>query len=631
MSDLPALPARLVFRRHTDDGLPARLVFGDSGEGGDNVTLHSSARLSGLRGFVRGRVGVRLGGGGRISGLRGYMSGRYDVNVERPLVGQTKQHVQAAAKAALQSSDRWQDSARAQVHVQQHQQQALRLSGLMTGRWQDSRPLTTAMAQRQQQALRLAAVKSEAFADAVQLVTSLASRTQAAARLAQLAEEAFEDAGQLRTVAGERIQQAERLRLLARHAGGSAVQLLLHHAERTQQATHPGLGVRPPVKPEGPKPCHPDLPALLCFELPATGTLPARLYFHCCGGQEPGGETIVVPVQKVYIVLNSIYMRRVRDNAVIPAYSFGMSLDVGSWTWSWQASLHSSALALIQPEDGQPVEVVVAINNVPYRLLIDGYSRERTFASTRINVSGRGRSAVLDSPFSPALNYSVDSEMTARQLAEQVLTINGVPNGWGIDWQLNDWLVPAGAWSMQGSYIQALTDIASSVGGYLQPHNTDTTLRILPRYPSAPWRWGVVTPDYSLPSHAVSVEGIEWLQNAEYNRIFVSGEGVGVLGQVTRMGTAGDLVAPMVTHPLITHADAARQRGITELGPSGRQQQIRLSLQVLPQTGVIKPGSFVRYVLPSGAHLGLVRSTSVDWQGDAKLRQSITLEVPEFA
>ena len=106
----------------------------------------------------------------------------------------------------------------------------------------------------------------------------------------------------------------------------------------------------------------------------------------------------------------------------------------------------------------------------------------------------------------------------------------------------------------------------------------------------------------------------------------MSGQERGVLGQITRTGTAGDLVAPMVTDPLITTADAARQRGLSVLGDTGRQAIVSLSLPVLPETGVIAPGKFVRYTDNGVTRIGLSRSVSVEASGPGALRQSIVLE-----
>jgi len=336
--------------------------------------------------------------------------------------------------------------------------------------------------------------------------------------------------------------------------------------------------------------------------------------------------TVLVPVRTVYMTTNTLTLTRVSDGAPIPAYGLNMALDVDSWTWAWGATLHASALPLIQPgPGGDPVEVLATINGTPYRLALESFARERSFGSTRISVKGRGRAAILDAPYAPTLNHGNAAARTLEQIMGDVLTINAVSIGWDVDFGITDWLVPGGVWTHQGSYISALLDIADAAGAYLQPHDTAQTMRILPRYPAAPWQWHTLTPDFELPSAVVAVEGIEWQRKAAYNRVHVSGTSAGVLGEVTRGSTAGDVVAPMVTHPLITHADAARQRGLAVLGDTGTQANISLRLPVLEETGVIKPGALVRYVDGATTRLGLVRSTAVEWAAP-QLRQVLAVE-----
>ena len=52
------------------------------------------------------------------------------------------------------------------------------------------------------------------------------------------------------------------------------------------------------------------------------------------------------------------------------------------------------------------------------------------------------------------------------------------------------------------------------------------------RYPAAPGN-GTVTPDFVLPVDAVARESLRWIEKPAYNRVFASGQDVGVLGQVT--------------------------------------------------------------------------------------------------
>lgn len=336
----------------------------------------------------------------------------------------------------------------------------------------------------------------------------------------------------------------------------------------------------------------------------------------------PDGETIVVPVKRVYVVINTSSLTRLSDGRVIPMLTATASLDVDSWVWSFSASVPVDQLAYLQdPED----LLQVSVNGTPFTFMPERLSRTRTFGQASISVQGRGRQAVLDSPYSAVQTFTNASARTANQLVEDVLTVNGTPMGTAVAWNLTDWLVPAGAFTHQGSYISVVNAIAASAGGYVQPENVADGLRILHRYPTAPWEWAGVTPDLILPADVVVQESIEWTNRTQYNRVFVSGTSVGVLGQVTRTGTDGSLAAPMVTDQLITHADAALQRGRAILGATGRAATVNLNLPVLSQTGVIRPGTFVQYNDGTVDRIGLSRSVSVALDG-AETWQTIGVE-----
>ena len=289
-----------------------------------------------------------------------------------------------------------------------------------------------------------------------------------------------------------------------------------------------------------------------------------------------------------------------------------MSLDADSWTWSFSASVPGYALADVEPEDGAPVAVQATINGTAYRFIVESISRERVFGRNDLRIGGRGRAAVLDAPYAPIMSFMNTGARTAQQIMNDILTDNGVPLGWEVEWNPDDWNVPAGVFAHQGSYITALNQVAGSVAACLQPHNTDETLRVLSRYPVAPWDWSDVTPDFELPSAVTTREGIEWVNKARYNRVYVMGQQTGVNGRVTREGTAGDYLAPSVVDPLITEAVAARQRGRAVLSDTGRIASVSLRLPVLAETGIIKPGNFVRYTDGGTERIGITRSVQVE-------------------
>ena len=257
------------------------------------------------------------------------------------------------------------------------------------------------------------------------------------------------------------------------------------------------------------------------------------------------------------------------------------------------------------------MELLATVNGTTFAVLAENISRERSFGQTSIRLTGRGKNAVLAAPYAPVMTFTNSQARTARQLMDDVLTINGVPMGWTLDWALTDWNVPARVFSHQGTWIEALNVIAAAAGAYLLPHPRDQTIRVRHRYPVAPWEWVTVTPNFVLPVDVVEKESLRWLEKPSYNRVFVSGQEAGVLAQVTRSGTAGDLLAPMVVDALITEAAVARQRGLAVLSDTGRQIEVSLNLPVLAETGIIEPGAFVQYRDAGVDRIGLVRSTQV--------------------
>ena len=344
----------------------------------------------------------------------------------------------------------------------------------------------------------------------------------------------------------------------------------------------------------------------LLFDLPAPAT-PYLLFGDCSKKL-----AVVVPIRSVYIVLNDASLRRVDGNIELPTHTMALALDVDSWTWSFSATLPGRALADLEPSSsGSPVEVEASINGTVFCALVESIERSREFGVSDLRISGRGKTAMLDAPYAPALNFTNAQTRTAQQLMNDVLTLNGVSLGWQVQWGLTDWSVPSGVFSHQGSYIGALNKIAGAAGGYVQPHASSQIIRVLPRYPIPPWQWGTVVPDFELPVQATSRESLRWSEKPACNRVFVSGQEAGVLAQVTRSGTAGDVLATMVVDALITEAAAARQRGIAVLSDTGRQIEMSLRLPVLGETGIILPGSFVDYQDGSVSRRGLVRSTQV--------------------
>lgn len=339
--------------------------------------------------------------------------------------------------------------------------------------------------------------------------------------------------------------------------------------------------------------------------------------------------TIVVPQRRSYIVLNNVTLIRASNSLALTARTVQISIDAGTWTWGWSATMPRRHLADLERNDpDEPVELEAQINGETWRLLVERIARNRSFGDDWLTVSGRGIAAQIADPYFPALPHdNTGGAADAQQLAAAALTINATPIGWALDWQVADWLVPAGAWVHVGTPMDAVARIAQAAGGYVQADPYQQTLHVLPMYPAMPWEWAEATPDFELPAAATSRETTEYIELPHYNAVYVSGTEIGgVLGHVKRAGTAGDLHAEMVVDSLINHVDAARGRGRAILGNTGRQQRVTLETPILDAIGLYHIGSLIEWYEGERVRRGIVRGVTVTAQLP-RVRQQVQVEV----
>lgn len=623
----------LVFGLPYDDSYPAALVFGDDGSiPVQDASFIVRGTLPSLRGKTRLAVGKDVRAAGRMPALQGRAVARYFSDTQRPTVNDTTGRFQQANTITDGRRTNWQEAqrvlaaARGRFENAEPQfaafqavfQQAKRVHTRRQVRFQIADPLELGpLRVVYQEGLRLRAAVQGRFQEAIRKPTpGLRLRYQDALR-------------DRRNYAAVRFQRAAPYFSTWRHGMRQGVPLGHWWHARYQNAIKPPIGIWRPDPPEPEDPCYlPELPAHLVFS--GLWVNSPHLVFLCDRHDGPGpepGETIVVPVKEVYLTINSAVLIRVDTGQMIPTFAMSMTLDVDSWTWGFSASVPGAALPqVLSNNHGDPVVVQATVNGLDFRFALSPPARDRSFNSSAIRLQGRGLGAELDAPNSVVRTFANTENRNARQLLDDILTLNNVPIGWDIGiFEPLDWAVPAGVFSHTGTYISALNAVVGAVGGYIQPHNTARVLDVRLRYPKPAWEWSTVTPDFEIPDAVASQEGIEWVDKPLYNRVYVSGQEHGVLGRYTRTGTAGDLLAPEVIDPLITHADVVRQRGRTIISDTGRVATVTIKLPLLEETGLIKPGAFVRYIENGNEHLGLTRSVSLN-AGLTDTYQTLTLE-----
>lgn len=624
------MDGKLVFGAPHDGS--GRLVFGDHGSAGaaPDASVSIDADLPGL-GTLTLRAGAVLGIDADLPGLDGTIDFVWDANVSRGgLRAEVGARWQDAAPIASGLGAAWQQGVPLRTATAARWQQATPCRADLVAPWQATTPLRAAVRNRWQQGEQRRGGLDMHWQEAERLRAAVRSHWQQASPQRAALRSHWEETQRLRSAVRGHWQQGERRSVVLATSWGAASPVHISLRTRWQEAMRPASGVSPRPGPPGPKPpCYdPATLGRLVFTDLALGD--GQLVFVCHrGGPKPPPAGVVVLPRRSYIVINSVEIRRADSLSgdPLPSESFSMQLNRQSWTWSFSAAFHAAAREAVSPGlGGEPVELEVRVNGQPFRMQSERVGRSKRFPEHMVAVSGRGRAAVLDDPRVPAQTFTHALDRTAQQLMTDVLTINGVGFGWSVDFGLQDWLVPGGVWMHRGSWSSALADIAASVGGYLQPHDTDPVIRVLPLWPKPWWEWDTLAPDIELPAGMGEVEDTEVIDLPLYDRILVSGESRGVALDWTRANTAGLVLKDMALHPLITTIVAARQRGIAELSESGRMLKHKLTMPVLPQTGVIKPGTVLRYADDDAAQrIGIVRATTISEQWPV-LMQSLEID-----
>lgn len=391
-----------------------------------------------------------------------------------------------------------------------------------------------------------------------------------------------------------------------------------------------GFEVRPGVVP--PQPPAPVHLLLQCPSRAGDALHALALVFgrYPCAGLLPAAPLYILPA-RFYMAVHQIDAHLLPSLAPLPIFDVSLSADSGSFGWSFSASAPPDAFDMLAPTGGLPTSIRITLDGLQWVFVVDSLQRTEQFGKRGTRISGRSATALVGNPYSRETARLSTTARNAQQLAAAALDLTGVALDWGID----DWLVPAGAWSHSGTPLAAVQAIAEAVGGYVNSHRSDPTLLVRHPYPTlpggvpgGPWNWdSVAGADVELAPSAIITSSLDRRDGPDVDGIYVSGTAQGVLAHVKRTGTAGAKLASMISDPLITANIAAQQRGLSVLGAAGAKHLVQISLPVLTgasQPGVLDVGQLVQ-INEATPWRGRVRSVSVQ-AAQPKVRQTITLE-----
>lgn len=619
----------LIFRQPPPGGPPNILIFGepDAPSSGGAVARGSIPLPTFmLAGQVSATPPPRAHASGAIPLPVFMLAGvaRYDSATHRPLVGKVSSGWQVAAPASAAVMARHQVAERGSVGRVSRWQRAEVKAGVAASVWQDSGRARNTVTVRHQAAGSLSASTAVRWQEAGRARNAARSTWQAARQLAPTPLSVrYQEANRLRRAVHSGWQEAGSL--VRRHGEGFGAAQLVERGwiARWQSAMAPMPGRSVIVPPEV-DPCYlPD--TLLVFR--EKQKYSTKLVFICerHGTTPPGQAPLVIPFLRVYMTTHHLEAVLLPTLERVPLEDVAIEAAAGMPHWKLTAT---GPLGLMDffPINSPPRLVRVTVDGMPWVFAVSAPGRSRIPGQRRARIVGRSVTALAGASNIADRTWLNNAPATAQQVVIEALQSTGI----SVDWQIPDWLLPAGTWSFQGKPLAAAVRVAEAVGAVLQSHPTEPTLQFLPRYKSLPWEWDEswVTPDVSIASAAIAADDYEIDEQPQWEAVYVFGAAQGVGRRIVRDGSAGIILAPQVVDGLITDHVAAVERGRSILGAGGTQALVSVSLPILTGgtlPGVLRVNQLKETVEPSETWRGMVRGVSLR-AGPEEVRQAVQVE-----
>ena len=150
-----------------------------------------------------------------------------------------------------------------------------------------------------------------------------------------------------------------------------------------------------------------------------------------------------------------------------------LSCDEGSPVWIATVEVASvadfAAIAI-----GDSITLVLGLET--FALVVDGKSLSReSQTSQRCELTAISPLALLDAPFAATTRYYQPAAVSARSAVEELIG--------NVDWQLQDWIIPAGRLLMEGvTPLAAARSVVAAMGGIIES-NPDGTVVCRRRHP----------------------------------------------------------------------------------------------------------------------------------------------------
>lgn len=333
-------------------------------------------------------------------------------------------------------------------------------------------------------------------------------------------------------------------------------------------------------------------------------------------------------IERYLILLPSATLVKIAGTIDIPVTQIQLSSQKDSWTWAWSAEVAKrSDLELISPVSGNPVDLLININGYTWRVLSESVSWSYSENSKTYSVSGRSQPAVLTSDYSALHSKTTTQAWLVSQLLDQEVS----PYGYSIEFNIQDFTVPAGSFSYtEKSPLEAVGEITKGLNTNLLPTLSSTVLKVQNFYSIDPRTLNTVIPDYSLGQSVIYELNATYRNEPLYDRVWCHGTNSdGVMVRATLNNKAGTSVAPNFSSQILVDVNAGRNAAENILFKGGRWVDVSFSTVVdTASVDLIQVGDIVEIVMDSETFIGFAKSVAIAATGgmDLTVVQNVQLE-----
>lgn len=315
--------------------------------------------------------------------------------------------------------------------------------------------------------------------------------------------------------------------------------------------------------------------------------------------------------RKVIRIVNTVSAKVLPSNTPLLFSNIRVSRQIDAFAWDCTITLLDQAsLDLVKPNiiDGTK-EIEVEINGNVWRFFISKTGTQTSFGEKTFTAKGFSNTAKLQAPYAPRNNYANTSSATASQHVNDVLSGSGFTAIWNVS---TDWVIPANTFVYQNkSPIDAIAQIASSVGAVIEPDLVNKTLTIKPWASTSAWAWSGLSGLPVIDAAECYDISEDYTPEDSANAVYVSGEENGVIVKCVINATPGDKLLQTITDPLLTDTAAALERGRIALSQSGNKENVPITLFVDEAIPLNMPGNMVNVIMDGANWNGLVSSLTV--------------------